>query len=141
MRKMFFAAMLGVGVAAAYLLVAAQPAMANCASLTAEATASTREADASMIRRDSQQEVTAENVGLVLEQEGWRLVWATPKNAERGVFFFKKAGNNYQLIDIWGGVFGEQDRADGVEWATKLNGGGFPSPLAECFADAVVAGE
>jgi hypothetical protein len=76
-----------------------------------------------------------------LREPGWRLVWATPSDAERGVFFFRKTGARYRLIDIWGGVIARDERAGTIAWARSRKGGG-PSPrLAACFADALAAGK
>jgi hypothetical protein len=108
--------------------------------MTAPLTSATRAADARLVS-GSGQRVTAANISYVLAEPGWRLIWATPKNAERGVFFFRKTGKTFRLVDTWGGVIAPDERADTAKWARTRPGGG-PSPrLSACFADAVADGK
>ena len=115
----------------------------NCAAFVEKSTAATRATDAGLVQRlDPGQSVTAEGVGKVMVEGPWRLVWATPKNAERGVYFFRRGKEgDYQLAETWGGVLAPDERQDGIKWAGEIKGGGPSRQLAECFADALVAGE
>lgn len=124
---------------AAALLVTAQPA-ASCAAVTPALTTAVRRTEAQRVTRLARQAVRPSDVGYVLNEGNWRLVFATPRNAERGVFVLRRAGNVYRLIDIWGGVISPDDRGDAVAWARALPGGGVPARLAQCMEDAVVAG-
>ena len=142
MRKMIMGVVVMGAAAALSWTVLHSPKGASCASFAVVNTAATRTADAALVKQKSEQHVVADDIGLVLEQAPWRLVWATPNDAERGVFFFKQTDDKgYQLVDIWGGVLAPEDRAGAVDWASQLKGGG-PSPaLIECFVDAVASGQ
>ncbi|MEY2926683.1 MAG: hypothetical protein RL367_1160 [Pseudomonadota bacterium] len=127
---------------ASAMLFAANPVLAagSCTGLLAISTTASRQSDAALVKRDGKQNVSAAMIGKVLVEGRWRLVWATPKDAERGIYFFRKsAKSGYHLIDTWGGVLPPDERADGLDWVTKLKGGG-PSPrLAACFVAAAIA--
>jgi hypothetical protein len=125
------------------LVTGSAHAAENCAALKEAATPSTRAADAALVKRlDPGQSVTAGDVGTVMVEGPWRLVWATPKNAERGVYFFRRGEDgSYQLAETWGGVMLPDERQDGIKWTTEIKGGGPSQQLAGCFADAVIAGE
>ena len=129
---------------AMFASLGASPALAGtsgCAALRQPETAARRAADAALVTRIGKQKVSAAQVSHVLAESGWRLVWATPSDAERGVFFFHRAGRGaYRLVDVWGGVIAPEDRADSLAWARGR--AGHPSErLATCFVDAVVAGK
>ncbi len=113
----------------------------SCAALRPAMTATQRAADAVLVTRVGKQEVTAAQVNHVLAEGDWRLVWATPADAERGVFFFHRAGRKgYRLVDTWGGVIAPDDRSGSIAWAQARPG--HPSRrLATCFVDAVMAGK
>ncbi len=113
----------------------------GCAALRQPATAAQRTADAALVTRIGKQKVSAAQVSHVLAEGSWRLVWATPSDAERGVFFFNRTGRGaYHLVDVWGGVIAPEDRAGSIAWARGR--AGHPSArLATCFVDAVVAGK
>lgn len=122
--------------------IAATPAAArsNCAAMTVRMTATTRAADARLVTGTGQR-TTASDVSYVMTEPGWRLIWATPKDAERGVFFFRTTGKSPRLVDTWGGVIAPDERAGTAKWARALKGGG-PSPaLSACFAQAVADGK
>ena len=123
-------------------LAVATPAAAksSCVGLTPRLTPASRAADAQLVTR-SGQHVAAADISYVLAEPGWRLIWATPKDAERGVFFFRKTGRHYRLVDTWGGVIAPDERAETAKWARARAGGG-PSPrLSACFAGALAAGK
>ena len=125
-------------------LAGANPELAagSCAALTAKPTQVSRAGDAALVARLGKQAVTVADIGPVMVDGPWRLVWATPHDAERGVYFFRRTGKGgYRLIDIWGGVLAPGERGNGISWARKLRGGGPSARLAGCFADAVVAGK
>jgi hypothetical protein len=131
--------------AATFGLIVATPASAagSCAAFVAKQTPASQAADAARIHRaDSAQTFGSNGIGKVMVEGPWRLVWATPKDAERGVYFFRRTKKGgYRLAGTWGGVLAPDERQDGIKWASEIKGGG-PSPrLAGCFADAVVAGE
>jgi hypothetical protein len=134
----------GFAVAAAGLLFAVPAGAADrCAALVAKQNSVTRATDAARIKRsDASASVGAADIGKVMVEGPWRVVWATPKNAERGVYFFRRGAKGlYRLAGTWGGVLAPGERQDGIKWASAIKGGG-PSPrLARCFADAVIAGE
>jgi hypothetical protein len=127
---------------ATILAMVAGPAAAasrdDCAALRASASA--RAADAMLVTRVGKQAVSAKQVGYALREGDWRLVWATPSEAERGVFFFHRTGRaGYRLVETWGGVIPPDERASTIAWAQARRG--HPSRrLATCFVDAVVAG-
>jgi hypothetical protein len=126
-------------------LIMATPASAagSCAAFVAKQTPASRSADAARIHRaESAQTFGDKGIGKVMVQGPWRLVWATPKDAERGVYFFRRTPKGgYRLAGTWGGVLAPDERQDGIKWASEIKGGG-PSPrLAGCFADAVIAGD
>jgi len=112
----------------------------GCTALRAPATAAARSADAALVTRVGKQRVSAKQVSYALSERDWRLVWATPSDAERGVFFFHRAGRaGYRLVETWGGVIAPEDRTDSIAWAQTR--AGRPSRrLATCFVDAVMAG-
>lgn len=126
-------------------LLCAAPAVAadRCAPLVAKQSAATRAADAARIRRsEASVKLASADVGRVMVEGPWRAVWATPKNAERGVYFFRRGAKGvYRLAGTWGGVLAPDERQDGISWASAIKGGGPPPRLARCFADAVIAGE
>lgn len=129
--------------ALAITLAATTPAQASgrCAALVAKQTAVGRAGDAALVARLGKQQLAASDIGPVMVEGPWRLVWATPHDAERGVYFFRREGSSgLRLIDIWGGVLAPGEREAGMGWARKLRGGGPSVRLAGCFADAVVAG-
>ena len=125
-------------------LATAPPSFAasSCAALTPVSTLAMRKADAAMIRRDDKgQVVMAAQIGRIMVEGPWRLVWATPINAERGVYFYRRnAKGTYRLVDTWGGILPAEERADGIAWTRRLKGGGPSERLAGCFADAVISG-
>ena len=131
-----------LGLAIAFSVTSPAQASGNCDALVSKQTAVSRAADAALVARLGKQSVTAANVGVVMSEGPWRLVWATPRNAERGVYFFRRSKQGgLHLIDIWGGVLAPGERSDGVSWARKLSGGGPSVRMSECFADAVIAGK
>ena len=131
-----------LGLAIACSVTSPAQASRNCDALVAKQTAVSRASDAALVARLGKQSVAAANVGVVMSEGPWRLVWATPRDAERGVYFFRQSKQGgLHLIDIWGGVLAPGERGDGVGWARKLHGGGPSVRLAECFADAVIAGK
>jgi hypothetical protein len=131
------AALVGLGLAA--------PANAanSCAAFVAKQTSASKAADvARILLADRNQTFGANGIGKVMVEGPWRLVWATPKDAERGVYFFRRSKKGgYRLAKIWGGVLAPDERQDGIKWASQITGGGPSARLAGCFADAVVAGE
>ena len=125
------------------LVTASANGAESCAEFTEKSTPTTRATDAALVQRlDPGQSVTAEDVGKVMVEGSWRLVWAVPKNAERGVYFFRRGKEGgYQLAATWGGVLAPDEEQDGINWAGEIKGGGPSRQLAECFAKALVAGE
>jgi hypothetical protein len=113
----------------------------RCAALRPAMTAAARVADAALVTRVGKQKVTAAQVSHVLAEGDWRLVWATPADAERGVFFFHRTrGGRYRLVDTWGGVIAPDDRDGSIAWAQARPG--HPSHrLATCFVAAVIDGK
>ncbi|WP_353205577.1 hypothetical protein [Sphingomonas sp.] len=99
-----------------------------------------RAAEAKRLTRDARQQIKPDGVTLILADGPWRLVWATPAEAERGVYFYRRtAKGGYRLIDTWGGVIAPEERTETVAWA-QARGGHPPQRIAGCFADAVLAG-
>ena len=130
-----------LGLAITLSATSSAEASGSCTALIAKQTAVSRATDAGLVARLGNQNVVATGIGSVMAEAPWRLVWATPHDAERGVYFFRRSGKgSLRLIDIWGGVLAPGERSDGVDWARKLRGGGPSARLAGCFADAVVAG-
>ncbi|MEO5866734.1 MAG: hypothetical protein ABIS14_09710 [Sphingomonas sp.] len=126
-----------ISLLAAILAPAAAVAGPNCTALTVRSSPTQQRADATLVTQVAHQRVGPAQVGRVLTMGPWRFVWATPTNAERGVFLFhKEAKRGYHLVDIWGGVIMPEERADTIDWARRLKGSP-PRPLAECFADAL----
>ena len=75
-----------------------------------------------------------------MEGGRWRLVWAAPAEAERGVFFLRRSGTTWHYVDVWGGVISPDERAGTIKWARR-RGRDFPPALAACFVDALLAGK
>jgi hypothetical protein len=69
----------------------------------------------------------------------WVAVFATPFNAERGVFFFQLVDGKPVAHDVWGGVSAGDSASSIADW-TKTVDPTIPRALAMCFARAVVAG-
>jgi hypothetical protein len=69
----------------------------------------------------------------------WVAVFATPYNAERGVFFFQMVNGKPVAKDVWGGVSGWDSASSIADW-TKTVDMKIPRALSMCFARAVVAG-
>ena len=121
---------------AAALLAAASPLPAHgvaCPHVTL--TPAVRRAEAGRIRASAHTAVPPAAVEYVLAQGGWRLVWATPPDRERGIYFFR-AG---RFVDVWGGVLQPGERQEAIRWAMQAPRR-VPATLAGCFADAVLAG-
>lgn len=121
------------------LLVVASPAYAaNCAAITVKNSAANRIADAALIRRGAGQSVVASGIVKTISDGQWRLIKATPKDAEAGIFLFRRTAKaSWRYIDVWGGVIAPGEENDVRDWARKLRGGG-PSPrVVNCFVDMV----
>ena len=121
-------------------MTAAAALSAPCTALRQPIGAVVRAAEARRIARDAKQTVKPDGVTLILAEGSWRLVWATPTEAERGVYFYRRtAKGGYRLIDTWGGVIAPDERKETVAWAQARTGHP-PRRIAGCFADAVLAG-
>lgn len=123
------------------LLAAFQPG-ANCSALAPRLTPAVRRADAARVASLSGQRTRQSDVSYVLTEGNWRLVFATPRERERGVFVMRRSPRgNYRLVETWGGVVTPDDeRGDVARWARALPGGGVPARLARCMEQAIVAG-
>jgi len=122
--------------------IAPEPAAASasCRALRVPLTQGIRAAEAARVTREAGQRTRPADVSLVQAEGPWRLVWATPAEAERGVFFFRLGRDRrYRLIDTWGGVIQPSERAETIAWA-RARAMGPPPRLAACFADALLAG-
>lgn len=123
----------------AALLAVSSPAHAtNCAAIIVKNTAANRIADAALIRRSAGQSVVASGVIKAISDGRWRLIKATPKDAEAGIYFFRRTSKGgWRYIDVWGGVIAPGEEGDVRSWAGKLRGGG-PSPrVVTCFVAMV----
>lgn len=125
---------------AALSLAAAFQSGPNCAALAPRLTQAVRRTDAARVTSLSGQRVRAGDVSYVLSEGDWRLVFATPANAERGVFVMRRIDGRtrYRLVDTWGGVMDEPGPA--AAWARALPNGGVPARLAQCMDSAIIAG-
>ncbi|MDQ2878866.1 MAG: hypothetical protein M3R41_07305 [Pseudomonadota bacterium] len=80
------------------------------------------------------------DIGKVIDGGRWRLAWATPAKADRGVFFLHRDGaSGWRFVDVWGGSITPDERRDTAAWARK-RGRDFPPALAKCFVDALLTG-
>lgn len=122
----------------ATVLAGMAPAGEQCRALEVSLTPEARRDEAALVTRVSGQHVREEDVGRVLAEGEWRLVWATPQEAERGVFFFQRDGDAWKLVEIWGGIALPEDRAETIAWARALPGAP-PDQLSECFVDGLLA--
>ena len=127
-------------------LATAGPAHAvgsRCAAVAPRLTAASRAADARLVEKaDPGQDVPPAGVTYILADRHWRIIWALPNNAERGVYFFRtKRAGGFRLVNTWGGILEPDARADAIAFARSLKGGGPPPLLAGCFADALLAGK
>ena len=140
MRATAIAIAMGAALFTAPALAAPNAARGACAALHPPTSTAQRAADAALVTRVGKQRVSAKQVGYVLAEGEWRLVWATPSDAERGVFFFHRAGRHgYRLVETWGGVIAPDERDSTIAWAQAR--AGHPSRrLATCFVDALTAG-
>ncbi len=122
------------------MMTAAASLPAPCTALRQPNGPSVRAAEAKRIARDAKQTVKPDGVTLILAEGAWRLVWATPTEAERGVYFYRRtAKGGYRLIDTWGGVIAPDERKETIAWA-QARVGHPPERIVGCFADAVLAG-
>ena len=113
----------------------------RCAGLRQSGGHAAHRADASLVSRVGRQHVTADEIGPALAEGDWRVVFATPSNAERGVFFFKRgAGQRFRLIDVWGGVIPPDERASTIKWIAAHYHQP-PMLLTACVVDTVIAGK
>lgn len=115
------------------LLLAAAVTAATCP--TVPITPAVRTAEVARIGAATHARIIPASVEYILAAAPWRIVWATPQEAERGVYFFRSG----RLVDTWGGVLAPGERRDGVNWAMAAPRR-VPARLAGCFADAVLAG-
>jgi len=122
----------------ALMLAAASP-VAVCAHPAL--TPSLRSSMCLAIRRGAgaAQPVKAGEISDIMDGGDWRLVWATPAESERGVYFLTRSGSSWKYIDVWGGVIAPEERASTIAWAQQ-RGRKVPAALAICFADALLAG-
>ena len=125
---------------AAALLLSAQPS-GTCAALNLRLTPAVRRAEAARVTSLAGRRVRAPEVSRVLADGNWRLVFATPADAERGVFVIRRTGSRYRLVDTWGGVLAPDESGAAAAWARGLPGGGVPRRLANCMNEAILAGE
>jgi hypothetical protein len=79
------------------------------------------------------------NVQSFMSMGDWVAVFATPTNAERGVFFFQIVNGKPVAKDVWGGVSDGLPASKIADW-TKQVDPKIPRVLSMCFARAVVAG-
>ena len=121
------------------LLLAAQSG-GNCSALAPRLTPAVRRVEAARVTSLSRFRVRPADVSYVLGDSNWRLVFATPADAERGVFVLRRAGRGYRLVDTWGGVMAPDEHGQAAAWARALSGGGVPARLAACMDRAIVAG-
>ncbi len=120
-------------------LLAAAPAEANsCTGLESRATPLSRKADAALIRQLARQGVRASGIGQAITDGKWRVIWATPQEAENGIFFFQRQAKGWRLKGTWGGVVAPGEQADVRSWARNI---GAPPRIARCFADRAAAEE
>jgi hypothetical protein len=124
---------------AAALLLAAQSS-GGCSAVTPRLTSALRRTEAARVASVARLPVRPGDVSHVIGDANWRLVFATPRNSERGVFVIRRAGRNYRLVDTWGGVLAPSDRGQASKWARALPGGGVPAALANCMERAILAG-
>ena len=117
------------------LFAVASPAVCARPALTL----ATRSTFATLVGRAARRRIRPDDVGDVIEERRWRLVWATPADAERGVFFLRRDNvSRWRFVAVWGGVTAPDERAATIRWA-RQRGRDFPPALARCFADALLA--
>lgn len=130
-------------IAAALGLAVAHPAQAKtCADLFVTSTDETRADDAKVVRLQTFQKVAARNIGKVIDDGRWRLIWATPDAAERGVYFFRHTRDHGLVYaNVWGGVIAPGEEAGVARWARGLARKGPDRRTVACFIEAVKAGD
>ena len=130
-----------IAVSAASLAPAGAQAAATCTGLIQPATAVSKRADAALVSTIGGQKTSPATVGQVLAQGAWRVVFATPSEAERGVFFFRRDGGGKQLklVDVWGGVIAPGERAETIRWISDHYRS--PARLTTCMVDLVIEGQ
>jgi len=69
----------------------------------------------------------------------WTAVWATPKSAEQGVFFYSQEKSGLKYYDVWGGYAQPAEKSSLVQWVKKLDPSA-PDAFAQCFAEKATAG-
>ena len=120
------------------MTLAAAPLPGGCEALRQPLGTSVRAAEAKRVSHDAQK-VKADGITLILADGPWRLVWALPTEAERGVYFYRRtAKGGYRLTDTWGGVIPPDERAETIAWVQKRPGHP-PKRIASCMVDAVLA--
>jgi hypothetical protein len=124
-------------VMAALLLPAGAQAAVTCASM--RALPGSVAADAALVSTVGRATVSPAQIGPVLADGPWRLVFATPTAAERGVFFFRRdLRGRFRLVDVWGGVVAPDERVETVRWITDRYGA--PAFIAGCMVELVIEG-
>lgn len=130
--------MRGIIFMAALLAISSPTQAANCAAITVKNTAANRIADAALIRRGAGQSVVASGIVKAISDGQWRLIKATPKDAEAGIYVFRRtAKGGWRYLDVWGGVIAPGEEGDVRNWARKLRGGGPAPRVVNCFIDMV----
>jgi hypothetical protein len=111
-----------------------------CSAVIPRLTLAVRRTEAARVSSAGRVRVRPADVSYLISNRDWRLIFATPRNSERGVFVMRRIGRSYRLVDTWGGVLTGSDRGDAARWARNLPGGGVPAGLAGCMDQAIVAG-
>ncbi len=75
-------------------------------------------------------------IGKAISLKNWTAVWATPKDAEQGVFFYSQEKSGLTFHDVWGGFAVPSDKPDIVRWVKKLSSS-VPDNFAECAAETI----
>jgi hypothetical protein len=114
-------------------------AATTCASMRAAQTPAVAAADAALVSTLGRARVTPQEIGPVLADGPWRLVFATPTAAERGVFFFRRdLRGRFRLVEVWGGVIPPEERTETVRWISSRYGA--PAFVVGCMVELVIAG-
>ncbi len=78
-------------------------------------------------------------IDKAISLKNWAAVWATPKNAEQGIFFYSQGKSGLTFHDVWGGFALPSDKPDVVRWVKKLSSS-VPDDFAECAAEIITGG-
>jgi hypothetical protein len=87
-------------------------------------------------KEEIEEPVVVDRLERYMGKDGWHIVWATPRNMERGVFILHGNATSLEYIGVWGGTAFPEEESSVLEWF-KGQAPDAPASLLECVAHAV----